>query len=184
MLLFVGAHVRPRSLMESLHRDLSYLAGQARNNPTRRPPEFNQVRWERFLNDFKATGLLPVLKRQVEAWDAVEAFVSPLAATVKLKVVKTPIAKRMDWPPEDFLHRLFKNAETANDLKDLDRTLVLIGLKYLKSEAERVPEKRDQKWIQCAWKAVHPELDRTGLLAKFRRESVVIEKLKEFVRGD
>lgn len=187
MILFVGTHVRPRSLMEALHRDLDYLAHQARNNPLRQPPEFNQVRWERFLAEFDRTGLLPQMKRRVEDWNRFEAFVRPKPRFLKFRVLRFRDLKRkptaIDWDADRFFLHLFRTVESGRDLSGPDRILVLFGLKYLLVETSRPKVKRDRRWILIVWKTIQPELERFGLLKPFRGEPRVAEKVRAFLRG-
>jgi hypothetical protein len=184
MLHFIAANVRPKSLMDSLHRDLSYLANQARKNPDRSEPEENVRRWENFMREFQATGMMPQLKRQVENWAAIETFVSPKPKTMNVKILKLPVRKPLDWDAEHFLLKLFHAAESHPHFLRHEKTVVLLALKYLRLEAEKKRERRDQEWIRAAWRAAHPILERNKLLAAYRSEPIITNRLKAFIAGN
>ena len=189
MMAYVRANVLPKSFAEKLIVDLEFFAGQAKyNSDLKINPEYLRVRWDQFALSVKGTGLLEKFAKQSESWASVQNFVSGQPVKRPMRVVNSqqpnqPPKQPLNWEMDRLLHHLLSQAVRTPTLMGEEKIILLLGLKYLLSEAERPKAKRDRKWILSTWRTVHPILQKTKMLEPFRSESIVRERVRQFVGG-
>jgi hypothetical protein len=178
---FAREHVLPKAFAHQLMNDFKFFRDQSIQQPdVKLKAEFLSKRWAHLEEAVRGTDLLRRFESHVKDWAAIEVFVhakKPSADVIPLGV------KKLDWDVEKLLHHFFVNAQKMPQFRGQEKTVVLLGLKYLIAEAEKPKVRRDRAWIAQAWTTLHPLLDREGMLVPFKNEAVVRDRLKSFVRG-
>jgi hypothetical protein len=178
---FTKANVLPKPFANQLMNDFKFFRDQSIQHPdVKLNAEFLSKRWAHLEEAVRGTDLLRRFEAHVKNWSAIEKFVK----AKKLSADIIPLNnKSLDWDVEKLLHHFFVNAQKMPQFRGQEKSVVLLGLKYLIAEAGQPKVRRDRVWIAQAWTALHPLLEREGMLAPFKNETIVRERLKAFVRG-
>ena len=173
--------VEPKPFAHQLTNDLKFFKDQSSLHPdVKLNPEFILKRWIHFAEAIRGTDIMERLKARAADWAAIEKFVQAEKAEAALRVVPKV---ELGWDVEKLFHHFFVNAHKMPQFRGQERLVVLLGLKYLISEASKPKVRRDRAWIMSTWNALHPLLEREGMLVPFKNETVVRDRLRAFIRG-
>lgn len=122
-------------------------------------------------------------------WRPVAAFVCDTErypvrqAAAANTVAQVPAAaSSAELLPHDFFVNLLRDYERASEKsKSPRRTLVRLGLHYLAAEAKLKKLDRSPTTIRGVWKLLWPELEKAGLLNRFRNDVVLKSRVRNFI---
>lgn len=182
LIKLVRETIHPKPFAHQLTNDLTFFRDQSSLHPDLKlNPEFISMRWIHFSEALKGTDLMEHLKSRAKDWPAIEKFVQ--ADKVSAGSLKLAAKKELGWDVEKLFHHFFVNAQKMPQFRGQERLVVLLGLKYLLSEVAKPKVRRDRAWIVSTWNALHPLLEREGMLIPFKNETVVRDRLRSFIRG-
>ena len=154
-------------------------------------------RWLAFLDRTKKLALFESLKRPPEFWIQIENFVgtrkvsamniSPHPNDAKTTTTNNGTSSGTNngisrgIQPEVFFRSLGVKAAGDTKIQNLERMALLMGLKYLETEAKRARPQRDPASIRYAWRAIHGLLEKHQLLENFKRNPILVHQIKFFI---
>ena len=142
-------------------------------------------RWLAFLDRTKKLALFESLARPPEFWIQIENFVGtrkvgPMNVSPNPNDANATTASR-GIQPEVFFRSLGVKVASDAKVQNLERMALLMGLKYLETEAKRARPQRDPASIRYAWRAIHGLLEKHQLLENFKRNPILVHQIKFFI---
>lgn len=178
----------PKPVLHQLKIDLNYFRDQAlREAQPETRASINRasvaLRWEHFLLALEGSACRNRFLAETD-WSVLERFAKSEARPQTQDEPIPRVGSELNWDVAKLFHHLVATIQRLPTPRNPERNLALIGLRYLIVESERPKAKRDRKWIACTWSAIHPILEAENLLAPFKSEQRVKERLRLFIRGE
>lgn len=173
----------PRSVRDYLRSRLKFFRLQALSDTDRQvSSRVIADSWQEFATEVRSLKLLDEFRKDQEFWREIAVFVGEHRIDrIKVGLPKPPAPDRPpSWEMDTFFLHLLRSLPKTGFKSAEEKNVVTFGLRYLYLEAQRGRGKRDKVACKETWFAVWPALERLKLLAKFKADENLKNRLRFF----